>query len=167
MRPNNSNRPVLPVILLLLFLSKFIYINQRVTTFAMQWIVTERTPLTLCQWPSMWLHQQRSHSHPEHRLCRQMIYMMLSMPCEPKVIHITLAQTPLLTITAVFIKKSSCTLSIISCQSAWFPSYPHRAFSPNHCLSESLDRTICSSMPGFFSVIFTWWIQRREDTKTR
>lgn len=37
-----------------------------------------------------------------------------------------------------------------------FPAHPHRAFSPNHCLSESVERTICSSWLTFFSVSFTW-----------
>lgn len=35
------------------------------------------------------------------------------------------------------------------------PSYPHRAFSPNHCVSLSVERTSCSSCPGFISVTFT------------
>lgn len=51
--------------------------------------------------------------------------------------------------------KTSCTPSIISSKSAFFPHYPHSAFSPNHCLSESLERTTCSSWPAFFSVTFT------------
>lgn len=76
---------------------------------------------------------------------------------------------PFLPSCAVFITAAENKVQFFFAASSqcelFLSSYPHRAFSPNHCPSESWERTICSSCPGFFSVTFTWQTQKAGNGK--